>query len=734
MLRKNKFFLILSIIFLLFSFFLYFLNPSFLHFLDLKIFDLEMQLRGKIEPSGKVVIVAIDEKSLEKIGRWPWSRNIMAKLVQKIDSFQPKVVGYDISFFEPEKNRVQEELIYLTKKLKQSKKLDKELFAFLKQRILANFPDLHLATTFAKCKSKHILGYYFNFSTKDEKFQNLDKAFKYSGIRYFQDSKAKLFIPKALKVRHNIPLILKGAGKEAYFNVIPDDDGTFRRYPLTIKYNKNFFQPLAVAMYRADDARGSFIYVGKAGVLGVKIKDKFVSTDKRCFLYLNFRGREKSIPHIPAWKVLENKISFKNLNQKYVIVGVTAPGVYDLRVTPFGVAYPGVEIQATALDNFLKGDYLTRPSFASLFDLFSILILWILATVAILFLNPFYSLLVVAGVFFSYWTVNYYFLVKKLYVLNLVYPLLSLLITYLGLITYRILFADKQKRQLRQAFSKYLDPKVVDQVVKSPDSLRLGGEKRELSVLFSDIRGFTSLSEKLSPEELVSLLNEYLTEMTAIVLTEKGLLDKYIGDAIMAIFGTPLYYPDHALAACKAALKMLDRLKELNKRWKDEKDISLNIGIGINTGEMVAGNMGSLDRFDYTVMGDNVNLASRLEGLNKYYGTNILISEFTYNFVKDKINAREIDMVRVKGKVKPVRIYEVLTKEKSMFFSTYKEDYLKFLDLYYKGNFNKAKEIIEKLKNNFSEDNLLDVYINRLNYLLANPPKEWDGVYTFTVK
>jgi len=268
----------------------------------------------------------------------------------------------------------------------------------------------------------------------------------------------------------------------------------------------------------------------------------------------------------------------------------------------------------------------------------------------------------------------------------------------------------------------------------NPDKLKLGGEKLELSVLFSDIRGFTSISEKLKPEQLVSLLNEYLTEMTGIVLENKGLLDKYIGDAVMAVFGAPLHNDRHAYDACNAALEMMSRLKKLNEQWKERGIPVLDIGIGINTGEMVAGNMGSVERFDYTVMGDNVNLASRLEGLNKAYGTNIIISEYTKNKVENEFWFRSLDLVRVKGKKKAVEIFELLGSRKETCPIPYMEEYNLFMKHYRLGEFKKAKDIVDKILEKHEQDKVVQLYRQRLDLLLENPPAHWDGVYTFTTK
>lgn len=727
---KKQYFFYLSIFSLFLSFLLYFFQPEFLRILELKSFDLRLQLRGSFKTESEVVIVAVDEESIEKIGRWPWSRKTMAELVAAIDKASPKAVGYDIGFFEPENSLVSKELVKVFHFLQKEGKIDARVKDFFEKELMENTPDFGLAKTLAQASALQILGYYLNFKKTDTKELTPFFTAKYTGVKILQQE-SKFSTPKAFKLKSNLSLFLKAADKQAYFNVIPDIDGTYRRYPLVIAYGDSYLMPLALALFSKN--KSSFLVVGKGGILGIEVGKKFIPTDEQGFLFLNYRGKAQSIPHIAAWELFTSKQKLSLLRNKYVIVGVTAPGVYDLRVTPFGVAYPGVEIQATALDNLLKGDSFIRPGFAPLLDLAIIIFLWFTVSVGLYLFSPFISLIFTGLLAFGFSWFNFMMLKSKLYLLNLTFPLLTLILTYILLLSYRLLFSDKQKRELRKAFSKYLDAKLVEKIVKEPELLKLGGEKRELTVLFSDIRGFTSLSEKLSPEQLVSLLNEYLTEMTQIILKHNGLLDKYIGDAIMAIFGTPVPYKEHASFACKSALKMLVKLEELNKTWENRLSIKLNIGIGINTGEMVAGNMGSIERFDYTVMGDNVNLASRLEGLNKYYGTNILVSESSYECVKEEFKFRLIDKVRVKGRKKPVKIYELLTEEKFEEFIKIATDYNEFLKDYFNGAFEQAQIKLEKIAVVY-KDSVLDLYKQRLVELIANPPSTWDGVYTFEVK
>jgi len=306
----------------------------------------------------------------------------------------------------------------------------------------------------------------------------------------------------------------------------------------------------------------------------------------------------------------------------------------------------------------------------------------------------------------------------------------------LGIIIYRYISEEKEKKKIRGAFQHYLTASVINEMLKDPAKLKLGGDKKDLTVLFSDIRGFTTISEKLTPEELVRLLNEYLTAMTNIVFQYDGLLDKYMGDAIMAVFGAPLDQPDHAQRACLTALNMMTELHRLQNKWQEEGCPVLNIGIGVNSGDMVVGNMGSEMRFDYTVMGDMVNLGSRLEGMNKEYGSNIIISEFTYNTVKKTMCCRELDWVRVKGKKLPVKIYELLgEKDDESRWKDFIAGFEKGLALYRAVKWDEAITVFQKVLTMRPEDEASKIYIERCFKLKEEPPAQpWDGVFTMKTK
>jgi adenylate cyclase len=312
----------------------------------------------------------------------------------------------------------------------------------------------------------------------------------------------------------------------------------------------------------------------------------------------------------------------------------------------------------------------------------------------------------------------------------------SIAFVYIGIIIMFYLTEEKNRRWITSIFGKYVSPLVIENLIKNPDMINLGGEKRNITVFFSDIRGFTSISEKIEPEILVNILNEYLTEMTSIIIRDDGLVDKYMGDAIMAFWGAPLDQPNHPIMACSSSLEMVLKLKELNKKWKNEGLPSFDIGIGINTGDAIVGNMGSSSRFDYTAMGDNVNLASRMEGLNKIYGTSIIITENTYSLVKDNFEFRRLDYVRVKGKKKSITIYELISEKGKT--SKKKQDFIKYyekgLQNYFNKNWDEASKCFNAALKIFN-DLACTVFIDRCKNFMKNPPsKDWDGVYEMKIK
>ncbi|HEX7534882.1 MAG TPA: adenylate/guanylate cyclase domain-containing protein, partial [Syntrophales bacterium] len=474
----------------------------------------------------------------------------------------------------------------------------------------------------------------------------------------------------------------------------------------------------------------------KFGIEGIKIGDINIPTDEKGRMLVNYLGPGKTFPHYSISDIIKGRLSPDTFKDKIVIVGATAIGIYDLRLTPYSSVFPGVEIHATAIDNILHGNFLHRSSGTSLLDVCVIVFCGLLIGIVVPRVKAVQGMILALLIVTVFVVVNAFIFSRYNLWLNVVYPALTMIIIYLGITVYRYITEEREKKKIRGAFQYYLTASVINEMLKDPSKLKLGGDKKDLTVLFSDIRGFTTISEKLTPEDLVRLLNEYLTEMTNLVFKYDGLLDKYMGDAIMAVFGAPLDQPDHAVRACRTALDMMEELRKLQKKWADEGRPVFDIGVGINSGDMVVGNMGSDMRFDYTVMGDMVNLGSRLEGINKEYGTNIVISEYTYAAVKDALFCRELDSVRVKGKKLPVKIYELLGEKKDAekwerAVSLFEEGLLK----YKLGLWDEAIAAFRKVIEVKQDDAPAKLYIGRCEELKKNPPEgPWAGVFTMTRK
>jgi adenylate cyclase len=438
------------------------------------------------------------------------------------------------------------------------------------------------------------------------------------------------------------------------------------------------------------------------------------------------------------------------LKDKLLVAGATAIGIYDLRVTPFDQNYPGVETHANFLSNLLienaralgeavdpkaPGFLKTSPYEEKLMWVI-LLGLGLLMSALLTHYGSVAGLGITAVALGIVYAVDRFYLFKSGIVVVIIFPILSIVMNFVFLTFYKYFTEERKKRELKGTFEKYVSPAIVAEVLADPSNIELGGKKVELTVMFSDVRGFTTISEKLDPRALSDLLNSYLTPMTNLVFEHKGTLDKYMGDAIMSFWGAPIHFPDHAKHGCRCALAMIVKLKELQAEYRAKGLPEIDIGIGLNTGEMSVGNMGSDTVRSYTVMGDAVNLGSRLEGINKQYGTRIIISEFTYAAIKDSFICREVDWVRVKGKAQPVRIYELVTEGKA---SAPVQDLLSHFNqgfnLYHEKKFTEAMECFAKGLNVDPDDAVTQLYQERCqDYLKDPPPDDWDGVFTMTSK
>ncbi|KAF0159070.1 MAG: adenylate cyclase [Syntrophaceae bacterium] len=722
---------------------------QFLRLVELKTLDLRMASRGKIAPGDETVIAVIDEQSVSELGRWPWSRTTIARLVDQLKKGGAKAVGFDIVFSEPDDNTTLKTINALAAEMKKSGISDSNVTRLLAKKRTAADTDAILAASIHKAKNV-TLGYFFHFPRKGHEkdlahitTQRIaDNAARIENSRYAMinsttDKPDDSYLPRAYAPEANISSLADAAQNGGYFNMIPDSDGSYRWSPLVIAFGDNYYSSLAVSLVHAYlDFPALSLNLEPYGAKNVGIGDILIPTNESGQLLINYRGPPRTFLHYSVADILKGNIPPETFANKIVLVGATAIGIYDLRVTPFSSTYPGVEIHATVIDNILHQNFLTHSSFTHFIDICAIIFFGLAVGLLIPRLRPISGMIAAFLMIAAFVAVNFFIFFRFNIWLNLVYPFVTMAMIYLGITIYHYFKEEREKKKIRGAFQYYLTASVINEMLKDPAKLKLGGDKKDLTVLFSDIRGFTAISEKLTPEALVALLNEYLTAMTNEVFQHDGLLDKYMGDAIMAVFGAPISQPDHAHRACLTALAMMKALRQLQKKWKDEGRPAFDIGIGINTGDMVVGNMGSEMRFDYTVMGDMVNLGSRLEGTNKEYGTNIIISEFTYEKVKDSICCRELDGVRVKGKIKPVKIYELLGEKKDEAnFKDLIDAFAKGLARYREGKWDEAIAAFQCVLDIRPGDFVSTMYMERCNNLKEHPPAEpWDGVFVMTRK
>jgi adenylate cyclase len=541
-----------------------------------------------------------------------------------------------------------------------------------------------------------------------------------------------------------LPKIAKASSTFGYFNANADADGPMRRIRLLHKNRDKLYPALSlasVAKYLDSEIRpmNSDLFPGTR-LSGIEVGDELViPTDDHGRLLVNYYT--KPADYFPTYSVadfIDGTLKPEAYEDKIVLFGMTALGLkQDIRVTPFDPTTPGVYVHASAIQNMLDQRFLERFYGFALVEAILYLLLGAILGLALPRLPVWGGLIATAGFGAVLYMVDAFLVFPSgTWIMN-VLPTLQVAITYIGTSVYGYLTEGREKRKIRTAFQFYLTKSVVDEMLKDASKLQLGGERRVCTVLFSDIRGFTTISERLSPEELVGLLNSYLTPMTNLVFKYDGTLDKYMGDAIMAIFGAPVPYEDHATRACYSALEMMEELKVLQSGWREQGLPEIDIGIGLNTGPMSVGNMGSEIRFDYTVMGDNVNLGSRLEGINKQYGTNIIVSESTLEVARNDIHVREMDSVRVKGKREPVRIFELLGKGKpSHATAAMIEAFEQGIAFYKRQEWDQAIARFDSVRAELKPNDFAStMYISRCETMRESPPGEgWDGVYTMTTK
>lgn len=688
--------------------------PKSVQVFDDKLRDLMFVFRGPTPASKDVVIVDIDEKSLKELGQWPWSRNKFAKVLDNLAANGAGAIGLDIVFAEPDNSspaKVLKEIGYDA----------------------SNAPDYDRVAANAVANSPTILGYIFALENDGMKPIGAPNV---AAIVAEKNKPEVEFLASAHRAVMNTKIIQEAGYSSGFFNTIPDSDGIVRSIPMVLKYENRPFPSLSLEMIRAASGYKKIdVYYDENGVQGVVMGEMEIPTDRFGRLLINYRGPAKTFKYISAYDVYAGKVDKKDIEGKFILVGTSAAGLLDLRATPFDSVYPGVEAHANAIDNIIKGDFLYRPSWAEGANL-----ALILAGVAITVTLTAYASAALGSVLFviilfSFVGFEYYMLFHEGIVLNILFPFAAMLLSFMSLSLMNYFLESRQKEFIKAKFAKKVSPAVVEDLLKHSDMNSFEIKEKFVTIFFSDIRGFTTLSETMgSPKALIGLLNEYMTPMVDIIVDSKGTVDKFIGDAIMAYWNAPNEVQNHEDAAVTAAVDQIKSLKELNKRLIEEGKPTIEIGIGINTGDVTVGEMGSYGRADYTIIGDPVNLASRLEGLNKPYHSHIIISEFTKSGLKKPYVIRELDLVKVKGKNEPVEIYEVLdsgepTPEFGAEYARYKEA----LGAYRASLFVEAMAIFKELHDKTGTF-LYNVYIERCEHYIENPPTDFDGVFTFTTK
>lgn len=687
--------------------------------LDSRLVDWMFNLRGGMATAGRCVIVDIDDKSLAELGQWPWPRTVIADLLRKVSAGKPTVIGMDMVFAEPDRLSPRRFAADLAK--------ETGIKIELPEESLDN--DVALGEALAEGLPV-VLGYLF-IMDQDQVPPGNEAPFPSCNIEWVPAG-AKAPLLRAWRPLLNVPAIGSGGMTEAFWNAWVEGDAVVRQVPLFIEYNTIPYPGLALEMYRVGTGETTYELVcGVNGMFGVRVGKAYLPTTPDGMAMINWRGKRGAFPYISACDVLAGRTVPADFRDKYVFVGSSAGGLHDLRSSPMDSPIPGVEFHATLVDNILQGDLFRRDQVRERGIIIFGLIVGGVVLSAILAYCP--ALLgVLCGILALVGSVavNYYVFFLRNMQVGVAFPLLSIVLLVVVVMSVNYLIEDRKKSYIRHAFAHYVSGRVVDRLMRDPESLTLSGEEREMSIMFSDIRGFTGLSEGFTAAGLASFLNEYLTEMTDILLGEDGTLDKFIGDAVMAFWNAPADQDDHAARAIACALRMQARLAELRVGWEARGLPPVKIGVGIATGRASVGNMGSRDRFNYTVMGDTVNLSSRLEGLTKAYGVGILVSEQTLNAASWQDHARYVDQVRVKGRALPVRIFEPLAKPLPEPVS---ELWKRTIGHYLAGDFVAAGEALTELEA-LHPDPLFAAYRERLDEFAAHPPADWDGVYTHTSK
>jgi len=716
-----------------------FYSLGFVDRLSENLYDYSLRLTMPRSVDERIVILDIDEKSLKEEGRWPWGRDRLALLMDKLfDKYAVAVVGFDVVFAEKDESSG----LKVLQNLAQTQLRDVPQFRTVLNQIR---PQLEYDNLFAeKIKGrKVVLGYYLT----EQKDKNI------SGELPKPSFPAGTFKGRTIGFTSwngygaNLPEFQQAAASAGHFNPKVDFDGMVRRVPMLAEYNGAYYEPLSLAVVRTFLGRTEllpgFVEGKKAGYAGLEWLELRsangslrIPVDGDVATYVPYRGRQGSFAYISIADVLHDRVEKSQLKDKIVLVGTTAPGLMDMRATPVAEVYPGVEVHANLISGILDQSLKERPAYMLGAEVTWLLLIGIAMSLLLPQLSAANAILV-SGFFFAGTTglslaswqygnilmpvANSWAMIALIFALDM---------------SYGYFVESRTKQKITGLFGQYVPSELVEEMAKHPESVSMEGESREMTILFSDVRGFTSISEGLDPKDLTLLMHEFLTPLSRVLYKHRGTIDKYMGDCIMAFWGAPLSDPDHARNAILAGIEMQQILEKLQPRFKERGWPEIHVGVGINTGRVSVGNMGSELRVAYTVMGDEVNLASRLEGITKQYGVGIIVGENTRNAVKDFVY-RELDHVRVKGKDKPVAIYEPVGPVAKVSNAMHEEIKLfhEMRRLYRKQDWDQAELQLMNLQRMSPDDALYHIYIRRIAYFRKNPQAaDWDSVFVFDTK
>lgn len=729
---SKKISLAIGIIFILMFAAIIYVNPSpisgWLRFLNEHAYYLQVRFDYKppLPKDNPILIVDIDDKSLAVEGQWPWPRNKLGSLVDRLFGMGAKVVSFDITFPEKERNIVQELIDYLKNSNKYSLNL-KELKSVKE--------DFDYDKMFAKSLSRGNSVLAYAFLPSGERKGVLPPPLLILKKNILEE----LLIPRMESYLGNLSILQKDAKSGGFTNSSPSADGIISFSPMLLQFQNGLYPALAFEAARLflSNPEIDLIlqeYQNRPIINGIQMGERTIPLTPDGRILIPFLGGSFTFPYISASDVLNNHVSASSIANKLIFIGSTATALGDQYPTAISSIYPGVEIHASIASGIINGYLPYEPFWSKGVMIAAILVFGILSALIIPILTPImgsiFSIIIVAVlIYFSHWTWVYLHLFIPMYL-----PIFATIFLWGLDMLEGYFFEEKRRKEIRQLFNQYVSPIYIDNTLQKESAITLMGENKEVTVLFSDIRGFTSMSEKMTAPELKTFLDRYLTSMTQVIFDTQGTIDKYIGDSIMAFWNAPLNDQKHAFHAVNAALKMQTELVKLNAERKAASPII--IGIGVNTGISHVGNMGSKFRWNYTVIGDTVNLASRLESLTKLYHVSIIVGESTYLETKDDFIYRKLDKVQAKGKTVPVEIYQVMASagEGTEAMNKELEAHHHALEFYFHRKWNEAQPLFKQLAESYPQNQLLyEVYLQRIQ-TLPSPGPEWDGTYEMQTK